>query len=471
MTKFHINSFNQIYNITELARMQNYPFRNMLQFIQKRLEHGNNPIFNAFPGSMFKAYVTLLERITRKYKKPCFGIEETIISGKQYKVEIKEVTKMPFCNLLHFKKIGFPSHLPKLLIFAPMAGHHATLLRNTVEELLPFFDVYITDWIDAAKVPLSSGSFNMDDYIDYCIKFIKGFEEKVHVLAVCQPTVPVLAAISIMSAEKKGHLPASMILMGGPVDASKNPTFPDDFATQHNIEWFENSVISTVPYNYPGAGRKVYPGIMQISGFISLNLQKHINAHLELFHNIVNNKEDAVRKHIKFYDEYLAVMDLPAEFYLQTISEVFQKFSLAKGTLVSRGRKVDLGSITEVPLLGIEGEKDDIAAVGQTLAALDLCKNIPQSKKHYYMQEGVGHYGVFSGSKFREKIVPVIRDFAYKYIGHKLYSNSDDGAYKSDAKKVHLTKARSTAKKPVDAKSAKITPSKTNTSKKKAIKK
>ncbi|NDB83910.1 MAG: polyhydroxyalkanoate depolymerase [Alphaproteobacteria bacterium] len=415
MNYFHLLNSQHLYNIIELQRMQNYPIHKTLQFLSKTLENLNHPFFNTFPGSVTKAYITLAERLGRTYKKLPFGIDSCIINKEAIVVEQEVKMKMPFCHLLHFKKVGCKTTLPKLLIFAPMAGHHATLLKGTVQELLPFFDVYITDWIDASRVPMSAGKFDMDDYIDYAIKFIASFGERVHVLAVCQPTVPVLAASAIMSCEKIEPLPASMILMGGPVDARKNQTFPGEFALERNIEWFKNNVITTVPGNYPGSGRKVYPGFLQVSGFISLNLEKHISSYIELFTNIMNNNEEEIKKHTHFYDEYLSTMDLPAEFYLQTIEEVFQDFSLAKGKLKSRGRSVNLDSITNIPLLGVEGEKDDIAAVGQTRAALDLCKNIPSSKKQYYLQLGVGHYGIFSGSKFREHIVPVIKDFAYKY--------------------------------------------------------
>ncbi|MDX1917159.1 MAG: polyhydroxyalkanoate depolymerase, partial [Rickettsiaceae bacterium] len=356
---------NNLYNIIEFQRMQSYPFHRSLQCANKMIEKLNHPFFKTFPGCAVKAYCTVLERISRVYKKQNFGIQSCMVEGKMVNITQEARVKLPFCHLLHFKKESNEIKLPRILIFAPMAGHHATLLRNTVEELLPFFDVYITDWIDASHVPLSAGKFDMDDYIDYIIQFIQDMGEPVHLLAVCQPTVPVLAATAIMSKEKMSPLPLSMTLMGGPVDARKNQTFPGEFAVEHNLEWFENNVITTVPVNYPGAGRKVYPGFLQLSGFISLNLQRHVSAHISLFNDIINNNEDAVRKHTHFYDEYLSVMDLPAEFYIQTIKEVFQKFSLAKGKLKIKDKLVDLESIKSVPLLGIEGEKDDIAAVGQ----------------------------------------------------------------------------------------------------------
>jgi poly(3-hydroxybutyrate) depolymerase len=295
-----------------------------------------------------------------------------------------------------------------------MSGHHATLLRETVRDTLPYFDVYITDWIDANQIPITHGSFDLDDFIDYVINYIQRLDSDVHVLAVCQPTVPVMAAAAIMSANNDPKLPKSVILIGGPIDARKNPTKPNDFANDKNLQWFDSALVTSVPSNYPGYRRRVYPGFLQLAGFINMNLQNHVTSHVDLFENLIAQDDEKTQKHKKFYDEYLSVMDLTAEFYLQTIKEVFHDFSLAKGKFVSRGRKVDLNAITNCALMGIEGEEDDIAAVGQTKAALGLCKNIPDSKKAYYLQKGVGHYGSFSGSKFRNFIVPKIREFVAK---------------------------------------------------------
>lgn len=413
MTRFHTNNFNPIYNLLEISRASLQPYRANLELMQKFLSQNDQS--DSFIFNYTKAYLELSERLTRKYNKLGFEINETEVDGEKFEIEIKTVAKKPFCNLLHFSKKGIKKKLPKFLAVAPMAGHYATLLTKTVKALLPHFDVYITDWIDAAQVPLSEGGFDFDDYIDYVIQFIEMFDEPVHVLAVCQPTVPVLAAVSIMSNEKSKKLPASMIMIGGPIDARENPTDLNDFVTDHKLSWFEENVITTVPSNYPGAGRKVYPGFLQLSAFISLKVQDHVKSCSDFFFNVANQNEKEAEIHRKFYDEYLAVMDLPAEFYLQTIQEVFKKFSLAKGKLKSRGREADVENITSVALLGIEGEKDDISAVGQTLAVIDLCENIPKSKKQYHLQPEVGHYGVFSGSKFTKFIVPVIKDFCYKH--------------------------------------------------------
>lgn len=407
---------NPMYYFIEAARFQLSPTRFGLITAQRYLEDESHPLYHTPFAQTMRASVEMAERLTRQYTKPEFGIKEVLVNNVPHKIEEHNVLSKTFCNLIHFKKPGIKIHQPKLLMVAPMAGHHATLLRGTVEALLPYCDIYITDWIDAAQVPVSNGSFDMDDYINYLIEFLQLLGPRVHVMGVCQPTVPVLAAVGIMSQEKNSStLPRSMILIGGPVDARKSPTAVDDVATDHHIDWFKDFLVSSVPPNYPGFGRKVYPGFLQLSGFISMKLQSHIDSHVELFKHLLIEEDEKAQKQKDFYDEYLSVMDLPAEFYLQTIQEVFQKFSLAKGHLVSRGRKVHLSDIREVALLGIEGENDDIAGVGQTKAAITLCNNIPDSHKHYHLQHGVGHYGVFSGSKFRQHVMPVIRDFIYKW--------------------------------------------------------
>jgi poly(3-hydroxybutyrate) depolymerase len=404
---------NNLYAIIEATRNNMSPTRFGLMAAQQWLGNANNPFSHTHYASVMRASIEIAERITRIYKKPQFGIKECIIDGKEQKVIKRTIRKDTFCHLQHFTKPHFEQKQPKLLIIAPMSGHHATLLRGTVQDTLPFFDVYITDWVDANQIPITDGSFDLDDFIDYVINYIKLLGPNVHVLAVCQPTVPVLAATAIMSAENDPNIAKSMILIGGPIDARKNPTTPNDFAIDRNLEWFDKTLITNVPSNYPGYRRRVYPGFLQLSGFMTMNLENHVTSHVNLFKNLLIEDDAEAVKQKKFYDEYLSVMDLPAEFYLQTIKEVFHDFSLAKGKFVSRGRKVDLTAINQCALLGIEGEKDNIAAVGQTKAALNLCKNIPDSKKGYHLQKGVGHYGSFSGSKFRESIVPAIKDFVY----------------------------------------------------------
>jgi len=412
---YQYTASNPLYYMIEFMRLQASPSRIALTAMQQILESSFNPMNHTPYARTVRATMDIMERITRQYPKPEFGIKETSVDGIHYEIEQVTCAAKTFCNLIHFKKQKIKKILPKLLIVAPMAGHHATLLRGTVEALLPYCDVYITDWIDAAQIPLSHGSFNMDDYIDYVIEFLQALGPDIHVMGVCQPTVPVLAAVSIISEDKDKTPPRSMVLIGGPIDARKNPTAVNVFATEHNIDWFQKMLITTVPANYPGFGRKVYPGFLQLAGFISMNWKRHLSSHIDIFKHLMIEDDEAADKQKEFYDEYLSVMDLPAEFYIQTIQEVFHQFSLATGHLVSRGRKVHPSSIKDVALLGIEGEHDDISGLGQTKAALDLCINIPNKKKQYHLQRDVGHYGVFSGSKFRSQVVPVIVEFIEKW--------------------------------------------------------
>lgn len=412
---YKYTSINPIYTIMEMNRFYFSPAAIAIDLMSDFLDSPYNIFHQTSISHTMRANLEIIDRITKVYDKPEFGITETEIGGNKYVISEEKVLSKTFCELLHFKKVGIKKKQPKLLIVAPMAGHYATLLRGTVQGLLPDTDVYITDWINACEVPVSKGSFDMDDYIDYIIEFLKLLGPDIHVLAVCQPTVPVLAAVSIMSAEKSKFTPRSMIMMGGPIDASKNPTAVNLFATSKTIEWFQNCLITSVPANYPGFTRKVYPGFMQLAGFISMNLQKHIDSHVEMYkHLLVEEDVDNIEQ-VKFYDEYLSVMDLPAEFYLQTIQEVFHSFAIARHTMISRGRKVDPTKIKDVAILGIEGEFDDIAGLGQTAAVLELCSNVDASRTQYYMQKGAGHYGIFSGSKFRKDIVPLIVDFIKKW--------------------------------------------------------
>jgi poly(3-hydroxybutyrate) depolymerase len=425
--------FNSLYHMVEASRIQMSPLRLSILGASNWFENTYNPLYYSSFAKTMRASLDIAERITRKYQKPQFNITECSVGDKLYNVKQETILTKTFCHLQHFSKIGITEKQPKLLVVAPMAGHHATLLRGTVQDTLPYFDIYITDWLDASQVPLDLGGFNMDNFIDYIIEFIQFLgsnsdthqgdranwktrqgQSDIHVMAVCQPTVPVLAASSIMAANNDPRQPKSMILIGGPVDASKSPTAVNMFATGKSMEWFERMVIMPVPPNLPGYRRLVYPGFLQLAGFLSLNVQRHISSHIDLFKSLLIEDDAEADRQTKFYDEYFSVMDLPAEFYLQTIKEVFLDFSLAKGHLISRGRKIDPSTIKNCAVLSIEGENDDISGVGQTKAALNLCTNIPAKMKEYYLQKGVGHYGVFSGSKFRQFIVPVIRDFIYK---------------------------------------------------------
>jgi poly(3-hydroxybutyrate) depolymerase len=322
--------------------------------------------------------------------------------------------RKPFGQLKHFYREGVETG-PRLLIVAPMSGHYATLLRGTVERLLPDFDVYITDWRDAKMVPLGQGGFDLDDYVDYLIEFLEliGTKtgERPHLLAVCQPAVPAFAATALMNADKNPWRPKTLTMMGGPIDTRKAPTAVNTLATQRPFGWFENNVIATVPMIYPGAGRKVYPGFLQLAGFMTMNLGSHLISHWEMFKHLVEGDEESAAATQDFYDEYRSVCDMTAEFYLQTVDVVFQQHLLPKGEMEHRGRLVDPAAIRDTALLAIEGERDDISGIGQTRAALDIATRLPKAKKEYFLAKDVGHYGIFNGRKWREKIAPVVEKF------------------------------------------------------------
>jgi poly(3-hydroxybutyrate) depolymerase len=371
-----------------------------------------NPLSHTAFGKSVAAGCEMFERVTRRYGKPEWAINQTYIGGERVPVYPHVAWQRPFCQLVHFERTLAEDHRhPKMLIVAPMSGHYATLLRGTVETFLPRHDVYVTDWVDARMVPLSDGSFDLDDYIDYLISILHFLGGDTHVIAVCQPSVPVLAAVALMEARHDPYVPLSMVLMGGPIDTRTNPTAVNKLAEQRGVEWFRRNVITKVPFPNPGMMRDVYPGFLQIGGFMTMNLDRHIGAHHEMFMHLVRGDGDSAQKHREFYDEYLAIMDLAAEFYLQTVETVFVKHALPKGEMTHRGVAVDPGKIRNVALLTVEGEKDDISGVGQTEAAQRLCTGIPAEKKAHYLQHGVGHYGVFNGSRFRAEIAPRITDF------------------------------------------------------------
>lgn len=325
-------------------------------------------------------------------------------------VQIEAIARKPFCELLHFRR-DTTRRGPKVLVVAPLSGHHATLLRGTVEALLPEHDIYITDWRSAEQVSLAGGRFDLDDYIDYVIDFTDQLGPDVHFLAVCQPSVPVLAAVSLMSARTPALAPQSMTLMGGPIDTRVNPTEVDRFATTHSLDWFERTVITTVPSHYPGALRRVYPGFLQLSGFMAMNLERHVGSVLKHFEHMIRSDGESTDAHRRFYDEYLSVMDLTAEFYLQTLTTAFQEHHLPRGVMVSRGRKVEPAAIRTTALMTVEGGLDDISGIGQTYAAHGLCSNLPPEKRRHLLSPGVGHYGIFNGKKWRTRILPQVRDF------------------------------------------------------------
>lgn len=349
-------------------------------------------------------------RLLRRYPKPAWHIDETAVGGKTVAVEHEIDLARPFCHLLHFRKVGV-ARQPKLLIVAPLSGHFATLLRDTVRTSLPDFDVWVTDWIDARMVPVTEGPFHLDDYVDYIREFITLLGPDLHVMSVCQPTVPVLAAVSLMAAENDPALPRSMIMMGGPIDTRRNPTAVNDFAEGRPHEWFADKVIMRVPPNYPGFTRKVYPGFLQHASFLAMNPDRHLDSHWKFYSHLVRGDGESAEAHRRFYDEYNAVLDMPAEYYLDTIRAVFQEFHLPRGKMQVRGEPVRPESIRATALMTIEGELDDISGNGQTEAAHTLCRSIPSEKRRHLLAKGVGHYGIFSGRKFREMIYPQIRDF------------------------------------------------------------
>jgi poly(3-hydroxybutyrate) depolymerase len=402
------------YWIYEMSQAALNPSRAFADAARLFMTNPANPLSYTPYGKTLAASFEMFERATRRYGKPEWGIETTVVGGEHVPVRLSTVWERPFCRLLHFERMF--CHMPrrpqpKMLIVAPMSGHYATLLRGTVETFLVNHDVYITDWVDARMVPVGEGRFDLDDYIDYVISILHFLGGDTHVVAVCQPSVPVFAATALMEAADDPYAPRSITLMGGPIDTRINPTAVNQLAMHRGIDWFRRNVITKVPFPHPGVMRDVYPGFLQLNGFVSMNLDRHMDAHRNLFMNLVQGDGDSAQKHREFYDEYLAVMDLSAEFYLQTVETGFIRHSLPKGEMTHRGRPIDPGAIRNTALLTVEGEHDDISGVGQTEAAHDLCVNLPADKKMHYLQPGVGHYGVFNGSRFRAEVAPRIADF------------------------------------------------------------
>ena len=371
-----------------------------------------NPLSYSLYFRTVSACLELIERLTCDYEEPEWGLNEICIANQTVAVDYQVVAHKPYCNLLHFKRQAEGlSGQPKVLMLAPLSGHYATLLRGTVKEFLPDHEVYITDWINAREVPLSAGEFSFDDYVEYIMDFIQQLGPDVHVLAVCQPCVPALVAAAVMAKNKDKKQAKSLTLMGGPVDVRISPTEVNDYASGKDLEWFESNVICKVPPGFPGTGHWVYPGFIQLSGFMSMNMDSHINKHFKFFTDLIKGDGDSAEAHRQFYNEYLAVMDMPAQYYLDTIRNVFLEHRLPKGEMEYRGQKVDLGVIKKTALLTIEGEMDDITGRGQTKAAIDLCSGIAKSRKEHYEQKDVGHYGIFNGRRFREFIAPKVKAF------------------------------------------------------------
>ncbi len=403
-----------LYQLNEMSHAATAPLLWWSQVGAKLFSDPNSALSYSPLSRNVAASCELFSRLVQRYDKPEFGINEVLIKGKTVDVELSIALHKPFCNLLHFER-ATKSKDPTVLIVAPLSGHHATLLRDTVKTFLPDHDVYITEWVDARMVPFTEGAFHFDDYVAYVQEFIRHLGPDVHVVSVCQPTVPVLAAISLMAQAGDKITPRTMTMMGGPIDARRSPTSVNSYAKGKPIQWFEKHVLARVPVSYPGAGRRVYPGFLQHMGFVAMNPDKHIQSHADFFKHLVQGDGDSAEAHRKFYDEYNAVLDMPADYYLETVKRVFQDFDLAKGQMVVAGELVKPEAIKKTALLTVEGELDDISGGGQTAAAQDLCAGIPAARKKHYDAVGCGHYGIFSGRKFREKIYPEIRTFIRKY--------------------------------------------------------
>ena len=389
-----------------------YPLHQGAAITRQWYQQPWNPLSYTLYFRTVSACLELVERLTCDYEEPEWGLDEVQIGDKLVPVEYQVVAHKPYCNLLHFKRQAEGiKEQPKVLMLAPLSGHYATLLRGTVSDFLPDHEVYITDWINAREVPLSAGEFSFDDYVEYVMDFIKQLGPNVHVLAVCQPCVPALVAAAVMAKNKEKNQAKSFTLMGGPVDVRINPTEVNDYASGKDLEWFESNVICKVPAGFAGTGHWVYPGFIQLSGFMSMNMDSHISKHFKFFTDLIKGDGDSAEAHRQFYNEYLAVMDMPGQYYLDTIRNVFLEHKLPKGNMQYRGQAVDLSLIKKPALLTIEGELDDITGRGQTKAALDLCSGIAKSRKEHYEQKSVGHYGIFNGRRFREHIAPKVKGF------------------------------------------------------------
>lgn len=400
-----------LYDLHELQRSFLTPLAAFSGSNAQLLTHPYSPWAYTPVSKQLAAGYELLHRLGKDYEKPAWEIDAITIDGQTVAVTDQITHQFPFCNLVHFKRDGRIEQGPKVLIVAPLSGHHATLLRDTVRTMLVDHDVYITDWIDARMVPLSAGPFHLNDYVRYVERFLEFLDDDVHVIAVCQPTVPVLAAVALMSASNNPHVPKSLTLMGGPVDTRESPTDVNSLATTKPFSWFENNLIHRVPARYPGAGRRVYPGFLQHVGFIAMNPDRHMASHYDFYQHLIKGQDVDAESHRRFYDEYNAVLDMSAEFYLDTIKTVFQEHALPQGTWEIDGERVDPSAIKNTALLTIEGEFDDISGKDQTHAAQHLCENIPTAKKKAYTAMGSGHYGIFSGRRWRNHTYPLVKDF------------------------------------------------------------
>jgi poly(3-hydroxybutyrate) depolymerase len=410
-----------LYQLYESQRALMAPFAEFASASAKLYSHPLSPFTHVPMAQRWAAGFDLVHRLAKEYEKPRFDIQSTTVEGVEVAVQEHVAVEKPFCRLLRFKR--FTDHAPSLarmktqptvLVVAPLSGHHATLLRDTVKMLLRDHKVFVTDWTDARMVPLDKGPFHLDDYVQYVQEFIRAIGHKVNVISVCQPTVPVLAAVSLMATQGE-ETPPALVMMGGPIDARLSPTAVNNLAMNKSFDWFENNVIYRVPLNYPGAGRRVYPGFLQHSGFVAMNPDRHLTSHYDYFLDLVRGDEESAEAHRQFYDEYNAVLDMPAEYYLDTIGTVFQEFALVNGTWDVAGKRVRPQDITRSALLTIEGELDDISGAGQTKAAHALCTGIPKARQFHYDAIGAGHYGIFSGRRWREQVYPEVKQFIARY--------------------------------------------------------
>jgi len=398
-----------LYQLYDWQRAALEPWRAFAQAANDLYGNPDSPL-SYLPGSRnVAAAFDLMTRLTQRYERPEFGIASVRVGEREYAVRETPALEKPFCRLLHFEKEGAPA-MPKVIVFAPLSGHFATLLRDTVKTMLPDHDVWITDWIDAKEIPVTMGPFHFDDYVAYVREFLAFLGPECHAISVCQPTVPVMAAVALMS-QAGESLPRTLTMMGGPIDTRRSPTSVNTFATTRPLAWFEAKVIQRVPLRYPGFMRLVYPGFLQFAGFVAMNPDRHMESHLQYYQHLVAGDGESADAHRRFYDEYNAVMDLPAEYYIETVERVFQEHLLPQGKLVVAGERVRPEAIRGTALFTIEGELDDISGNGQTEAAQGLTKAIPAKDKQHFEAKGVGHYGIFSGRKYREMIYPRIREF------------------------------------------------------------
>ena len=404
-----------LYSLFEAQHAALAPMRLMAELSRGWFGHPFSPFTLSPLAKEITASSDLFLRVTNRYEKPKWGLDTTTVNGREVPVEEEVTLHKPFCRLIHFKRAASGKDDRKILVVAPLSGHHSTLLRDTVRTMLPDNDVYVTDWVDARMVPMSAGPFHLDDYVDYVREFIRLLSPDLNVVSVCQPTVPVLAAMALMAEDKEPDPPRTMIMMGGPIDARKSPTAVNNLATKRPYSWFEQTLIQRVPMKYPGYSRRVYPGFLQHLGFVAMNPDRHMDAHWDYYNQLVANDGDSADAHRRFYDEYNAVLDMPAEYYLDTIRRVFQEFQLPQGRMFVHEQWVRPEKITKTALFTIEGEHDDISGNGQTEAAHGLCTGVPASKREHFLVPDVGHYGIFSGRRYREIIYPRMRAFMDKH--------------------------------------------------------